>query len=64
MTVAEFIEELRSIFDDCMNTKIHFYGVNYGDKTISKIELIDLTNNGSSEPVSIGFEVISTEKMI
>lgn len=63
MTVAEFIDELRSIFDDRMNTKISFYGVNYGNKTISKMELIDLTNNGSGAPVSIGFEVTSTEEM-
>lgn len=63
MTVAEFIDELRSIFDDRMNTKISFYGVNYDNKTISKMELVDLTNNGSGAPVSIGFEVISTEEM-
>lgn len=64
MTVAKFIDELRSIFDDCMNTQIYFYGVNYNNKTVSKMELVDLTNNGSGEPVSIGFEIVSTEEMI
>lgn len=63
MTVAEFIDELRSIFDDRMNTKISFYGVNYDNKTISKMKLIDVTNNGNGESASIGFEIISTEEM-
>lgn len=63
MTVAEFIDELRSIFDDRMNTEISFYGVNYDNKTISKMKLIDVTNNGNGESASIGFEIISTEEM-